>query len=214
MMKMPTERPSSRRLFECRQMAVARMAALALAAALASGFGRATAGETTLTNPPRFEMKGNLLTFNGQPLRFEDRLETWSHALGTPSTSDDSRHRWYGAGIEVWAPRTVDGRSYVKTLIVRMGEHGFPGVFVLQGVAIRRGGPPFKVVQAALQGTDTPFWGLGRDRLPESGKMKVHSPDGFEVTVAARLDCLPRLPPGSKEDCEQTIDELEIGSAW
>lgn len=208
MMKMLTERPNSRRSSDRRRLTAV------VALVLVAGFRPAPEAISALADLPRIEMKGNLLLVNGQPLRFEDRLETWTRALGPPSTSDDSRHRWYGTGVEIWAPRTADGRAYVKTLIVRMGDHGFPGVFVLQGVSILRGGPSFKEVQAALQGTDVPILGLGQDRLPESGKMTVRGPDGFDVTVAARLACPNPPPPGSNEDCEQIIDELEIGSSW
>ena len=156
-------------------------------------------------------MEGNLLAFNGQRLRFNDRLETWKRVLGPlPSTDGGSNSsRWDDLGITCAGPSTADGRSYVSTVTVRMGPNGFPGVFVLQGVPLFRDGPPLPDVQAALLATGTPLVGMGRGRLPESAKMKVHGPDGFEVTVAVHLDC---KPPGP--NCVQSIEELEMNAAW
>jgi hypothetical protein len=156
-------------------------------------------------------MRGNVLAFDGRALRFNDRLETWKSVLGapTPTYGASGLARWDALGVACAGPITPDGRAYVSTATVRIGPNGFPGVFVLQGVPLRREGPPFRDVQAALAGTDTPLAGLGRGPLPESAKMKVHAPDGFEVTVAARLDC---RPPGA--DCVQYIEELEMSAAW
>ncbi|HEY8210131.1 MAG TPA: hypothetical protein VIG99_21745 [Myxococcaceae bacterium] len=155
----------------------------------------------TAMGTPRLELKGNLLSFDGRPLRFGDRLETWAAALGPPPAP----------GVQVVSAATADGRAYVSGLIVRLGEGQFPGAFVLQGVPLVRGGPPLKEVQRALLATDTPLVGVGRGPLPESAKMAVHGPDGFELAVAAHLDC---RPPADGRDCEQVIDELEMSSTW
>jgi hypothetical protein len=67
-------------------------------------------------------------------------------------------------------------------------------------------------VQRALLATETPLVGVGRGPLPESAKMAVHGPDGFELAVAVHLACL--RPPADGRDCEQVIQELEMSSTW
>jgi hypothetical protein len=159
----------------------------------------------------RLELRGNVMVFDGRTLRFNDRLETWKSVLGapTPVYGTSGLARWDELGITCAGAITPDGRGYVSTATVRIGPDGFPGVFLLQEVPLLREGTPFKKVQAALSGTDTPLVGLGRGRLPESAKMKVYAPDGFEVHVSVRLDC---RPPGP--DCVQYVEELELNATW
>jgi hypothetical protein len=210
---MPTAPPSSRPSFDRVAPWVAGALLFATVGCSKPSTATSSASFSEPAGVPRLEMRGNVLFFEGRPMRLNDRLETWTNALGPPTTSPSDggsgRFRWDALGIWTAGPTTPDGRTYVSSATVRMGEGGFPGVFVLQGVPLLRNRPPLKDVQSALAASETPLVGLGRGRLPESAKMHVHEPDGFEVTVAAKLDC---TPPGA--DCVQSIEELEIDAAW
>lgn len=222
-MKMPTalpSSPSSRSRARTKRAAPPGRAWPAAAIAVIAAIGCAPA-RVTVPFPvpvpdagaglPRFELKGNVMAWNGEPLRFGDRLETWTRALGPPSSVTEARARWFGDSVELWSRTTVDHRAYAARLLVRLGAEGFPGVFVLQGVPLFRGAPPLAAVQRALLATDTPLEGLGA-RGPETARMRARGPDGFEVTVAAELGC-PHPPPERRGQCEQaTIDRLEIGA--
>jgi hypothetical protein len=176
---------------------------------------------------PRLELRGNLLYFNGQRMRFYDPLETWTRLLGPPTRRFYDIVEWKHLGIRCSGSAHPDGSMYVAGATVRTAEDRspdafsnridergtpFPGVFVFQGVPLFRGGPPLKEVQAALLRTETPLTGLGgHGTLSAEAKMKVHGPDGFELSLSTTLDC---PPPPSGQNCAQIIEELEMSASW
>jgi hypothetical protein len=171
---------------------------------------------------PRLELKGNLIWYNGARLRFGDRLETWTAALGraTRQSPGGCAWSWDQLGLDVRGRCSPDGRTYVSGVTVHFGKlhqpsHGvFPGVFVLQNVTFS-GAPALTVVQKSLA-VDTPLVGRGRGICPESAAMtELSGPDGFGVRVYAVLDMPddPRLPSGKSCD-GQVIDALEIDGSW
>jgi hypothetical protein len=194
--------------------------ALAIASACARRPATPAMPDAT-TRLPRFELKGNLLSFNGQALRFGDPLDSWLRVLGPPSESqtgrnwnDPIRHWYFGKSIEIEAYGTIDGRKYVGNLAVDLGDKPFPGVFVLQDVPLHHASPPLAVVDETLRRSKHPMVLYGWRRLKEQGSMLDLEPDGFQVSVLALFDCFPRLTPRSTEPCVQVIDTLEIGSTW
>lgn len=128
---MPNGHPSLRPWLDRHRTAAAGVLALALA--LAPACARRPEMPfipDAAVGLPRFELKGNILTFNGQTLRFRDSLESWLRVLGPPSESktgwnwnDPIRHWYFGKSVQIEAYGTVDGRAYVCCLGVDLGDN-------------------------------------------------------------------------------------------
>jgi hypothetical protein len=184
--------------------------------ALAFGYA-CSARETLFTPAPpgvtRLELKGNVIRYGDKILRFGDRIEKWVEVLGLPSKIENQNHFWFGGSVEAGVWRTDDGRGYVSSLFVNLGENGYADGFVLQGVVLNKGGPPLLDVMDALSGSETELWGRWVRGRYEAAEMRVTSPDGFVVGAYGDLMCVPPPPP-SKGKCTKVIDKLSIEAEW
>ncbi len=163
------------------------------------------------TSLPTLEIDGNILRYNGNTLRFMDRVETWIKVLGPPSKilidKNNSEYIWESLGLRVFVSSAIDGRVYISGLKIWLRDvtefsesdryyrhvehdldHGFPGKIILQGIVLESRTPHYRALQKAIDSNKT-FIDAESGQHPAFGYMFLFGQDGFNMNLEVFLRC-------------------------
>jgi hypothetical protein len=211
-----------------RAMALCAAGACALITPTACGLSERRKVAVTPAPTP-LVIQGNEWTYRDAKLHFMDRAERWEAALGPPSRKVDARGGflavWDDLGIAVRGPRSPDGRRYVQTVHLDLGDsanasplrranhespianvypaQGYRGWWSWNGVPI----PPGRVQVDDVRYAMRPSLYFKNTVGGEGFSDDALDPDAFKVHVSGSTAC----PPGSPgTNCPKYIDEIEF----